>query len=38
VTAADRTVLGVITQTDLLATLARSASAKAFGLPTEMAA
>ncbi|WP_132251772.1 HPP family protein [Methylobacterium segetis] len=30
VTAEDRTVLGVITQTDLLATLARTASAKAF--------
>ncbi|MEA1834337.1 HPP family protein [Methylobacterium durans] len=30
VVSADRTVLGVITQTDLLATLARSASAKAF--------
>ncbi|ACL59567.1 HPP family protein [Methylobacterium nodulans] len=38
ITAADRTILGIITQTDLLATLARSASAKAFGLPTEMAA
>ncbi|AWN43081.1 HPP family protein [Methylobacterium durans] len=30
IVSADRTVLGVITQTDLLATLARSASAKAF--------
>jgi CBS domain-containing membrane protein len=38
VTATDRTVLGVITQTDLLAALARSASAKAFGLPTQAAA
>ncbi|WP_336485681.1 HPP family protein [Methylobacterium nigriterrae] len=38
VTAADRTVLGVITQTDLLATLARSASAKAFGPRADMAA
>ncbi|WP_407524173.1 HPP family protein [Methylobacterium oryzisoli] len=38
VTAADRTVLGVITQTDVLATLARTASAKAFGLPAEDAA
>lgn len=38
VTAADRTVLGVITQTDLLATLARSASAKALDLRAQMAA
>ena len=38
VTSADRTVLGVITQTDLLATLARTASAKAFDLPAENAA
>ncbi|GEP05295.1 HPP family protein [Methylobacterium oxalidis] len=38
VTAPDRTVLGVITQTDLLATLARSASAKAFDPRTDAAA
>ncbi|KAB1075990.1 HPP family protein [Methylobacterium planeticum] len=38
VTAPDRSVLGVITQTDLLATLARSASAKAFTLQAASAA
>jgi CBS domain-containing membrane protein len=38
VTAADRTVLGIITQTDLLATLARFASAKALVLPAQIAA
>ncbi|MDR7039200.1 CBS domain-containing membrane protein [Methylobacterium sp. BE186] len=34
VTGPDRTVLGVITQTDLLATLAHTASTKAFELPS----
>ena len=38
VTAADRTVQGVITQTDLLATLARLASAKAFDRAAPLAA
>lgn len=37
VTAADQTVLGVLTQTDLLAVMARSASAKGFELQTATA-